>query len=661
MAKVHVTAKKDFLNTLTSARPITAISELIWNGFDAESDKVEIYIDTNGINGIETIRIRDYGYGIENSLVDSYFGNLGESWKKKAIRQNGRSLHGKNGKGRFRAFSLGSIVEWNTSYRDEKSGKIYKYVIKGKSDSIDDFETSDIVEDGVIGTGTEVVISNIKSDFGVLLKETPKLELTRLFAAYLSENPSLSIYYNGDRINPELVQDKISNYDIGEIQLSNGDVTNVSVTIIEWRIPTDRALHLCDEDGVALQEIQAGQQIRAPGFNFTAYIKSSFFRELDSTGSLCIEDLNPDVASILKAARNKICEHFRKRLNEDKSKIVERWKNEKVYPYDEKMQVNPVEQVERQVFDILAVNVENYLPSFEESDTKSKKFTFKLLAQAIKENPESVQTIISEVLGLKKEAQDDLAQLLQKTRLSSIISAAKIVANRLDFITGLQNLLFDSESKKALLERDQLHKILEREAWILSEDFALAGSEERLEEVLNKHLNLLGKRSDDDSSVLLSDGRTGRIDLMLKKVIQPRAGVYEYLVVELKRPSKKIDDDVVVQIKKYARAVASDERFAGVPAKWTFMAISNEFDDYAKREANQRNKPKGQISDESDSDVTVWIKTWAEVINDAQARLKFYHDQLAYEADRDSAKNYLNLTHEKYIPKFDNNTNIPTQ
>jgi hypothetical protein len=275
-----------------------------------------------------------------------------------------------------------------------------------------------------------------------------------------------------------------------------------------------------------------------------------------------------------------------------------------------------------------------------------------LLAQAIKQNPDSVQFIIGEVLGLKKEAQDDLALLLEKTPLSSIISSAKIVANRLDMLNGLELLLFDKESKKKLLERDQLHKILETEAWLFHEEFSLAGTEQRLEEVLRKHLSILGPRQDDPKNVEVGEGKTGRVDLMLQKVIQPRTGQYDYLIVELKRPSQKINDEVLTQIKKYAMAVASDERFKGVSARWTFVAISNELDSYAKKDATQRGRPRGQIYDDPELNITVWVKEWAEVINDARSRLRFVNEQLSYEADRDSAKAYLQRTHAKFIPDF---------
>lgn len=648
MSKVHVIAKRDFLESLTNAKPLDGLAEIIWNGFDAESTHVQVFFEFNAMEGIESIKVRDHGYGIDRTKVESYFGNLGESWKKAQQRQSGRALHGKNGKGRFKAFGLGERIEWNTSYKHDD--KIYSYRIKGSAQTLDDFEITDPVESKSSALGTEVSIYNLRKDFRSLRQDNASQELSKKFAAYLTEYPNLKLEYNGATIDPKSAQTGQKSYPLGDVRLSDGRSVAVELSIIEWNISADRVLHLCDAKGISLDEVPAGQTIRAPGFNFTAYIKSEIFRELDSCNQLGLPELHPDVQLILKAAKNKIKEHFRLRLLEKQGMVVDRWKKEHIYPYEDKPNLDPVEVAERQVFDILAVNVESYLPSFEDADEKSKKFTFRLLAQAIKENPDSVQEIIGEVLGLKKADQDDLAELLRKTPLSSIISSAKIVANRLDFLNGLETLLFDKENKKKLLERDQLHKILENESWLFHEEFSLAGSEQRLEEVLSKHLDKLGKREDDPAPVVVGDDKTGRVDLLLHKVTQPRTGEYDYLVVELKRPLKKIDDEVLTQIKKYASAVAGDERFRDVPTRWTFVAISNDMDAFAKSESNQRNRPKGMVSDNAEQNITVWAKTWAEVINDARSRLHFVNEQLVYQADNDSAKTYLNKAHAKFIP-----------
>ncbi|HDR1570098.1 TPA: hypothetical protein QB444_002180, partial [Pasteurella multocida] len=87
---------------------------------------------------------------------------------------------------------------------------------------------------------------------------------------------------------------------------------------------------------------------------------------------------------------------------------------------------------------------------------------------------------------------------------------------------------------------------------------------------------------------------------------------------------------VITQIKNYAYAVSSDERFDHSKTKWTFIAVSNELDQFAKRESNQRGKRKGVVSDDVEYNVEVIVMTWAEIINNARARLDFYKEQLSY-------------------------------
>lgn len=648
MKTITVSAQKDFLERLASVAPMKALSELIWNGLDAGSDRVEITLGQNSMSGLDRISVRDFGTGIHHDHVGVLFGNLGASWKKSKRRDKGRALHGKNGEGRFKAFALGNRIEWNTVYRHGSNS--FRYQIIGRTESLEKPMFSEPASANGDAPGTEVVVTGIEKSHGILLSDSATTGLAKIFAPYLSKCRGVEILFNGTRVDPVSLQHLSKNLHLPEIDLGNGKKIDVEVSIIEWKSPTKRVLHLCDADGVSLHEVEAGSQIRAPKFEFTAYIKSDYLRELDQQGLLVVEDMFHEVDTILKATRKAINGYFRKRLAEQHVPTVQRWKSERIYPYEEKAHLSPVEEAERQVFDIIAVNVESYLPDFDEKDLKSKQFVFRLLAQALRQNPKSLQKILTEVLNLKPKDQEDLADLLRNTAFPAIITSAKTVANRLDFLHGLDKLLFDKETKEKLLERDQLHKILENEAWIFDEDFALSGSEERLEEVLEKHIGILGERADGETSVVVGDDRTGRIDLSLCRVIKPRTGEMDYLVVELKRPSKKIDAGVITQIKEYAMAVAGDERFGGIPARWKFVAVSNELNDYAKQDSNQSGQPRGLVWTSANGAITVWVREWAEVINTARSRLDFVNESLCYEASRDSARDYLTKAHAKFIP-----------
>jgi hypothetical protein len=650
MIDIKVNVKPDHLKAISNSTPIAAISELIWNGFDADADSVKVVLSQNEMNGLHDIRVTDDGDGIPWGQLNEFFGSLGDSWKRKAHRQNGRALHGKNGKGRFKAFSLGELVEWRTTFKDGDTSKTFE--VRGSANQISAFVATDPKIAAYGKTGTEVVISNLASSFPSLTKKEALHEITKIFAAYLTEYPGLKLIYNGDLVDPTSVQKSRYDFNLGDILLSNGRRVSVAVTVIDWSVQTDRTYQLCDASGVSLHEIQIGQQIRAPGQNFTVYIKSDYFRELDKLGALT-SDLNNDAQDIVRAAKTKVKEHFRLQVLHNRSEVVERWKRENIYPYEDKSEIGTLEKIERQVFDILAVNVEEHLPSFEGQDNASRKFTFRLLAQAVRESPESVQKIIDDVLNLKKEEQEDLAELLKKTTLSKIITSAGTVANRLNFVELLSDLLFQKDSKKRLLERDQLHKTLETEAWIFKEDFYLAGTEKRLEDALAIHLSELGVRADDDLNlpVVREGGEGGRIDLMLSRAIRPTQERYEYLIVELKRPKQRITSQILMQVESYAIAVANDERFQKSNVSWTFLVVSNEMDEHAKLRARQKDRPAGLVFDNEQSNIKVWARTWAEILDDARARLKFFSEQLDYQADSNTELEYLKKAHSKYIPR----------
>ncbi len=650
MATIPVHVKKDHIEALVATKsPIVSVAELLWNGFDADADTVTVRFEHNGLGGLECIRVQDDGGGLSFDEAHALFGNLGGSWKSEKRRTaKGRSLHGKSGKGRFRAFALGSLVEWKT--QSERNEKIISFKVHGSSENLEAFELDEPKEIESRATGTEVIISNIHKNFTSLTDEDAPQRIAKYFAVYLAEYPGLTIDYNGVIVDPAVAQQHKAEYPLGEIAVSGGRMVPAELTIIEWNEPQGRSLHLCDAQGISLHEMPPG--IQAPGFTFSAYLKSDYLRELDKEGVLTLEDLHADVIALVAAAKGKMKEHFRAREAEDAQALVREWKEQKIYPYEGEPK-DPLETAERQVFDVVAVNLNAYLEDFDEGTDTSKRFTFKLVKQALKENPESLQRIFEDVLKLPKDRQDDLAELLKKTSLTAIISSAKLVADRLNFLRGLEILLFDKDSKEQLLERDQLHKILAQETWIFGENFHLTSNEDTLEEVLAKHLEKLGKRSDDEepAPVEREHGKGGRVDLLLARAVpQSRAEEREHLVVELKRPSKKIDSTVLAQVESYAIAVAQDERFRDTKTTWVFWAVSNEMTDEARRKANQRGRVEGIVFDDSELNITVWAKTWGQLIQECKGRLQFFKKHLDYEADRESAKDYLQKAHEKYLP-----------
>src|SRR5207248_2977281 len=106
--------------------------------------------------------------------------------------------------------------------------------------------------------------------------------------------------------------------------------------------------------------------------------------------------------------------------------------------------------------------------------------------------------------------------------LSAIIAAARVVADRLDFLRGLEVMVYEPDTKRALLERRQLHKMLAKESWVFGDEYALAVNDESLTAVLAQHVKLLGREelASDADEVLREDGTRGIVDLMLGKTIK---------------------------------------------------------------------------------------------------------------------------------------------
>ncbi|WP_052959285.1 hypothetical protein [Hafnia alvei] len=509
------------------------------------------------------------------------------------------------------------------------------------------FEISEPSESSDNIKGTQVEIFNLAKQASSLATDSSKESITKEYALYLTEYPHKKLFYDNAYISPSDVWFDKKEYNLGDIEIESAQ-ENVSVSIIEWKFKTPREIHYCDENGFSLFNESAGKLVRSYGVDFTVYIKSPFIKKKFEENVLSLGSMESGIKELKEKVIDLCRQHFVNKEFLQKTKIVDEWKEQNIYPYERTPQPGSVEEAEQKVFNILAVNVESYLTSFNKSNNSIKKFTFKLLSQALKDNPNSVRKILSEVLVMSSDDQDSMANLLEKTTLPNIIKASQVVSDRLNFLTGLEQLLFDDKTKKKFLERDQLHKLLENEAWLFREDFNLSRSENTLNQVLQYHADKIGITYDAQLPVVREDGTTGRVDLLLSKARQPREGELEHLVVELKRPTQKIDLSVINQVESYAYAVSNDSRFDKQNTKWIFIAVSNEIAPLVQDRISQDDRPYGQLY--SKGNVSIWIYTWGELIGQARSRLMFFSNLLDIDINRDSATNYLKETYAKFIP-----------
>lgn len=645
----EIQVQDDHLQRIAQVRkPILAVAELIWNAVDADADRVDVTLQDDNLGGLSAIEISDNGHGIPYTDAEQLFSRLGGSWKQGGHKsqEQKRILHGKEGRGRFRAFSLGRVVDWFVCYTAADGLRAYRIAMLK-----DHLKRVQVDDESRVGKGfhrgTRVVISELDRQFRSLREPSTSNELAQIFALYLRQYPNIQISYDGTLIDPRSVEDHTQEYPLPAVETPEGERYPVKIEIVEWKMPSDRRMYFCDGSGFPLDDAPPG--IHAPGFNFTAYLKSDYFAKLLAENRLEIASLDSQIAKVLDAAKDVMRSHFRRRASEKAAGLVEEWQREEIYPY-EGQPATPIEEAERQVFNVVALNVNNYLPNFQGSDEKTKRLQLRLLRNAVESAPADLSKILTEVLDLPPEKRQELAELLDRTTLAHIINASKIIADRLEFLKGLETLVFDKEFKYAVRERTQLHRVVAENTWMFGEQYHLSVDDQSLTEVLKKHILLQDRELEIDEPVVRPDGTRGIVDLMFSRNIQIAGSQErEHLIVELKRPDVKIDAHAITQIKSYAFAVMDDERFRDVKTKWAFWAVSNDLNTYARHEVAQRDRPRGMLHQADDPSCSIWVKTWSQIINDCRSRLQFFAEKLNYTPDRDSSLEHLKTTYHRYL------------
>ena len=319
MKQIYVQAQADHIESLFKGTPLAAVEELVWNALDADAKEVKVDLITNPLGAVEAVRVSDDGSGIDALKADQTFGNLGGSWKRegKATAFSGRRLHGRHGRGRFKAFALGLNVEWRTTMR--AGGELLSYRLSGSADKPGVFDLEDAPKG--VATGTEVYVTNVRAVVDSLLDAGETVQnLAAKFALYLKSYPDVRIYFNGLPVTPVIVQKRTTDY---KLTLENG--AEAKLEVIEWKrkfVGSGR-LVFAGPDGFQLHEQAAGVR-SGTGASFTAYLISPRFPALAAENALVMDELNPEVRMYLDETKKVLKAHFLA-LGEEKSAFELEW------------------------------------------------------------------------------------------------------------------------------------------------------------------------------------------------------------------------------------------------------------------------------------------------------------------------------------------------
>lgn len=632
--------------------PKEAIKELLWNACDADAQNIEVLFEYDGFSEMEMVSdiyVKDDGHGISYNEAEEYFGKYGRSQKTYADKSpGGRVYHGKLGQGRYKSLALGNCVDWESTFCTE-DGKYGSYQIRINSGTRMDIKISDLVNvKDEKKSGTIVHIHSISEDQKVgiakLANSTDVIpELLSTFAPYLLAYNNISIKYNGIVIDPNQQIKKKDEKELIFLDEGKPEI-KVKVIVIQWKHSESSKLYICGSSGVVYAEEDYSSLKKS---SMSIYLLGDYFEKMHRENILGMKLADPVYAYFEEEAKKYAKDLAREQEMEIAADEILRLKEEGLYPYEGEPE-DEVTKVERNVFDVFAVQVNRAVPQLKSSNRETKKLTYRLMKEAIKTNPSSIRTILTEVFNLTQKQQDDLANLLTHTHLPEIIDVAKTVGDRLTFIYLLEQMVYNDAVGKPIKERSQFHKILLKELWVFGEKYALGTSDQSLKNLLHAHIQCLGREELIPEIPPEAIADLTRIpDICLFEQICPGYDQYEHLVIELKRPTLKLTKKELDQIEDYAMTVSDNPMFDKASTKWHFILLGQDYDAYVDNRLKNRVQGVGNLYNSEDGAISISVLKWSSVIQENKFKYEFLRKKLNYElsSDPDFAMDYLLSMH----------------
>jgi len=623
-----------------------AFCELINNSIQANSTVIDIKIDYAKSQltkaPIKEIIIRDNGNGVSLPDFDKKILEIGTDVKK-----------GGQGVGRFAALQIGSSIEIETVGHDEKLKKYTKVNLPINSIL---FENRKLV-DMKFPVNEEILKGKHNPYYQVLIKglhhnQNAKTDRKNLIAKeLLEENIRLSLF---EQYPYEIFNDTVK-FSVNKKKLSKSEFIHEK--------PTRKAVKFIDVKGnehpvefffynikltdnkakVFFQVDNSGLKTVANTYSYSSewftpemgswyiYIESQLFTyelfkniDMDELGDEGIDKLKSfakDVITEFFISINKTFETFTHKLRD-------------TYPvyFDPKNAASETQQV---VFEQFAYIAEQKFKLLEK-DNKIKDVLYPLMERAIADG--NIIEILDSLLKTDKQTTDKFKKLLDVTDMESVVHFNSEVAEKIEFLDFLHELNYGKISTY-ILERKQLHKIVEKQLWLFGESYNgvpnMLWSDKKFmkifEDLRSQYMIYEPTKEDENLIEIKGEGLNDITDLFFTNEKPMDDGSKEFMIVELKAPKCKISQKELTQIKKYAFAIESTAAIPKHKAKYKLLLISADVTAQAKSEIKSLSaayKKAFLIEQKQDVDIEIYMMTWAELINIQRTKLNYLSKQL---------------------------------
>lgn len=620
----------------------TAISEYVWNGFEANATKVNIEYTPNEAFGIKELIIKDNGDGINYDELGETFGAFLAS-KKNLLSLQMKSKTNK-GKGRFSFIAFSNNAEWHTVYKDNT---VYKeYDISMSSNKKEVINCSEPRLSARKETGTEVKFTNINT----LTTENMSFDiiesaLLKDFAwfLYLYKNKNVEIVVNDKKIDYE----KYINIELSEKSMVTIEEYRFEINLVVWQksISEKFCCYYFDDKNVLKGKRTTTFNRNTINFNHSVFVKSEFFDDKENvTGDH--DDIqismfeSSNEKKVLKKLHNEIQRLIEKKigvyLSDKAEEAVEAMITErKTFPkfsddvYGQ-MRKNDLKKVTKEIFKLEPL----IFHKLKQVQEKSLLGFLNLLLSS--EERESILTIIEQVVELSPQQRADFSKILKKTSLENIIDTIKFIEDRYKVIELLKSIVYDLT--KFANERDHVQKIIERHFWLFGEQYNLASADQRMQTALEQYRNILYGEENITARLNPDAENERRMDIFLCNTRNVETTfettLEENIVVELKAPRVLLTKKVLRQVEDYMDYVRRQPQFNSELRRWKFIAVCKEVDDYVKSQ-RKAFEDKGKVGLVFQADnCEVYALTWDDVFKSFEIKHKPMLERLKYDKER---------------------------
>lgn len=632
MVSVQITAS-GIKKSLQRYKPLKAITEYIWNGFDAKATCVNVNYSTNTMGGIEELSIGDNGYGIPFNELEKKFTPFFDS--EKVIDPNEKkitsTIHGKNGVGRLTFFQFANSASWTTVYKNEEGN--FKYTITIDSNNLEHYSHSDTCPT-LEPIGTIVTFRGLR----VLYSSEEIIEyLTLEFCWFLELNKdkNYKLKINGVTI------DYSNCIGYKEESILNYEKTNITFNIkyIQWKRKLNceySCYYLIDTDNNEIHKETTTLNNKGDHFYHSVYVKSiifdNFYFNIKDINQIPISGYNkssPEYNYLLKEIENQLRRMRKPFLKKFSDTLIEELEKVRAFPnYDTQ---NYFDNIKKTELEIVIREIYQIQPKIFSNLNIEQKKTLVRFLDLIMQSGEcgNLFKILNDVIELDSEEREELACLLDSTKMSNIIKTIRLVKDRYEAIDQLKQLVYNKDLKAN--EVNHLQKFIEKHYWIFGEQYHLVtAAEPNFEEALRRYVFIL--TGEDKKREIKNADKNKQMDIFAVRQIVGN-GEITNVVVELKHPDVKLGEKQLSQVKKYMNVIIEQPEFNAPNMFWEFYLVGNEFNTskYIEREI-ESNKGHGERSLVFKIErYKIFVKTWSEIFTEFEIKHKYLNDKLELE------------------------------